>query len=114
MNDGNLRPFKKGQSGNPAGRPPGLSLTRLVREELQKPAVEGSSVTKGEMVASRIVAMAQAGDRVFAPLVWRYVDGDPKDSTERALLDLAEQLAPKLGLTPEALVAEFKREMGAA
>lgn len=106
--------FKPGQSGNPTGRRPGLSITRMVRNELEKPAVAGSPVTKGEMVAEKIVGLAQAGHPVFTPLVWRYVDGEPKDMTERALRELAEKLAPKLGLNPDTLVAEFLRDLGAA
>lgn len=110
----NLRPFKKGQSGNPTGMRPGLSLTRLVRDELQKPTVEGSKITKAQMVAERIVNLAQAGHVVFTPLVWKYVDGEPKDSAEKAIRELAAKIAPKLGLDPDALADEFLRDIGAA
>jgi hypothetical protein len=110
----NLRPFKKGQSGNPSGRPKGLSITRLVREELQKPANPETKTTKAEMLAAMIVNLAQAGDRVLIPLVWRYVDGEPKDTAEKAIRELAAKLAPKLGLDPDALADEFLRDIGAA
>jgi hypothetical protein len=106
--------FQPGQSGNPGGRRPGLSITRLVRDELQKPTCEGSTITNAEMVAAMVVNLAKAGHPVFTPLVWRYVDGDPKQASEAALRELAETLAPKLGLDPRELLAEFLADMGAA
>jgi len=54
----NLRSFKKGQRGNPSGRPSGLSITALVRAELQKPSEDDPSVTKGQQVALQILALA--------------------------------------------------------
>lgn len=104
--------FKPGQSGNPTGRRPGLSLTRLVRDELQKD--DGTGKTKGEVVAEKVVEMAMAGNTVFAPLVWRYVDGDPKAASSEALRELAEKLAPKLGLNADDLLSEFLKDLGAA
>ena len=109
----NLRPFKKGKSGNPGGRPKGISITRLVREELQKPTAPGSTVTKAEVIAAMVVNLAQAGDRAMIPLVWKYVDGEPKENTEKAIRELAAKLAPKLGLDPDALADEFLRDIGA-
>lgn len=106
--------FKPGQSGNPGGMRPRLSLTRLVRDELQKPTVPGSKITKAEMVAERIVNLAQAGHVVFTPLVWRYVDGEPRDTAEKAIRELAEKLAPKLGLDAATLADEFLRDLGVA
>lgn len=106
--------FKPGQSGNPKGNPVSLSLTRIVRQKLQEPAVEGSTITNAEMVADRVINLAKAGDRVLLPLVWRYVDGEPKDTAEKAIRELAEKLAPKLGLDPATLADEFLRDLGVA
>lgn len=113
-NPENLRPFPKGTSGNPTGRRPGLSLTRLVRDELQRPANDSTETTKAQMIAAMIVNLAQAGDRVMIPLVWRYVDGEPKQSAEAALKELAEKLAPKLGLDADELLRSFLEDLGAA
>lgn len=110
----NLRPFPKGVSGNPGGQRKGLSITRLVREKLQEAAHEGSTATNAEMVAAMVVNLAKAGHPVFTPLVWRYVDGDPKQTGEAALRELAEKLAPKLGLDAEDLLREFLTDLGAA
>lgn len=74
--------FKRGQSGNPGGRPAGASLTALVRAELSKPCVEGSSVTKREMLAGMIVDRAIAGDDAMIVKVWAYEDGNPVSKNE--------------------------------
>lgn len=110
----NLRPFPKGVSGNPGGHARSLSITRLIREKLQEPAHEGTTITNADMVASMIVNLAKSGDRVMIPLVWRYVDGEPKAATEQSLRDLAEKLAPKLGLDADDLLREFLADLGAA
>lgn len=106
--------WKPGQSGNPTGLRPGLSITRLVRDALEKPAHEGSTITNAEMVAAMIVNLAKAGDRAMIPLVWRYVDGEPKQAAETALRELAEKLAPTLGLDPDTLYRGFMADLGAA
>jgi hypothetical protein len=85
-----------------------------VRDELRKPAVEGSRVTNAEMIATMVVNLAKAGDRVMIPLVWRYIDGEPKQAAETALRELAEKLAPQLGLDPKELLASFLADLGAA
>jgi hypothetical protein len=71
-----LTRFRKGQSGNPGARST-FSLTRLVRAELQKPAEKGSGVTRGEVVASKVVDLAVAGKEAFVKMVWEYIDGKP-------------------------------------
>lgn len=119
MSDQNSRtrgliPFQKGQSGNPGGRRPGLSLTRLVRNEMEKPSKENPAKTNGDIVAEKVVELAKQGNAVFTPLVWRYVDGDPKAAAELTLKELAEQLAERMGLDAKELLAQFERDLGAA
>ena len=109
----NLRPIPKGVSGNPGGRPRGLSLTALVRAELQKPAADGSG-TRAEQLARTVVDLAIAGDKVFAPLVWRYVDGEPRDVVRVELDEYLRALAAEYGLDPDHLRAEFERTLGSA
>ncbi len=110
----NLKRFPKGQTGNPGGRPKGLSLTALVRGELQKPSEEDQSKTNGQVVAEKVVDLAKEGHTTFTPLVWRYVDGDPKAAAELTLRELAEQLAERMGLNADELLTAFERDVGAA
>jgi len=108
-----LIPFKPGQSGNPGGRPKGFSLTRLVREALQK---EDPTTRKqnAEMIADKVVELAKQGNIAMIPLVWRYIDGDPKSAAELSLRELAEQLADRLGLDAEELLGAFERDQKAS
>jgi hypothetical protein len=89
----NLKPFPKGRSGNPGGRPKGLSITAAVRRELAEVADllvartvmgegdverwQAEALTKADVVAARVVAMALDGDLDAIKLVWSYVDGKP-------------------------------------
>ena len=50
----NLRPWKKGQSGNPGGRPKGKSFEALVREKMQK-KLDGLQETRIERLAEMFV-----------------------------------------------------------
>ena len=84
----NLRPFKKGQSGNPAGRPKGASLTALTRQRLQEPAADGSPATHAEMIVGNLLHLASAPlgpvSVAAAKLLWGYAEGQPVAREERA------------------------------
>ena len=101
--------WKPGQSGNPTGRRPGLSLTKLVRDELEKPTVPGSAITKGQVLAEKVVNLAQAGNPEMVRLVWRYIDGEPREQQQLSLRELAERLAAQMGVDPDELLAEYDR-----
>jgi Family of unknown function (DUF5681) len=107
--------FKPGQPPpNPGGRPKGVSITKLVRDQLLQPCDDDPKVTKGERLAETVMNMAAAGDKIFAPLVWRYMDGDPKAASDLTLRELAEQLAERLGLDPAELLGAFERDQQAS
>ena len=74
--------FKPGQSGNPGGRKPGVSITAMVRRELDK--VEPKTQKKwGELVLRRILLKAtNEGDTQMLKAIWAYIDGMPKQSTD--------------------------------
>jgi len=83
----NLKPFKKGESGNPAGRPKGLSITALVKAELDK-IPEGGETTNAAQIVQKILDKAIAdGDSKMIEKIWAYIDGTPKDSVEISIYD---------------------------
>lgn len=93
----NLTSWKHGQSGNPAGRPRGLSLLKLLYSELQKPAGDGSALKRKDLFVARCVDLAIAGHPFFARLVWEYVEGKPESHADVDLnvtlkLETARQL----------------------
>lgn len=71
------RPFKKGQSGNPNGRPPkGYSITETFKEMFKSdPDIKRD-------LAEKILEKARKGDVTAQKLIWNYMDGMPKQGVE--------------------------------
>lgn len=70
-NEQNLKPWKKGQSGNPAGRPKGRSFKEMVAAELKK-QLPGSDLSNDEEIARMFVQECLAGrGEAFAHLIKR-------------------------------------------
>lgn len=71
--------FKKGQSGNPGGRPKGRSVTAIVRELLDADTFGGKKLAGGkrvaDLVAERIVAEAVRGKFPFAREILERLEG---------------------------------------
>ncbi|MEI8345298.1 MAG: DUF5681 domain-containing protein [Candidatus Omnitrophota bacterium] len=93
MNDQNLKPFKKGESGNPNGRPKGArSLSNLLREALQKIG-EGNQEPYDILLIKRVMKMAIAdGNEQMVKLVWSYMDGMPVQKTETDITTKGESV----------------------
>jgi hypothetical protein len=69
--------WKKGQSGNPNGRPPkGHSIT-----DAMKAVLEGNPKTKQDFV-KKILGFAMQGDMTAAKMIWNYMDGMPVQRNE--------------------------------
>jgi len=74
--------FKKGQSGNPNGRPKGsISITGEIKKKLQEAA--GNGKTYLDLVIQKIIDKAiKDGDTATLRIMWSYIDGMPKQSTD--------------------------------
>lgn len=76
--------WKPGQSGNPNGRPKGLSITRLVREELEKVPPGEKQEAKYLLVKKILHKALKEGDREMIKICWNYMDGMPLQKTDLA------------------------------
>jgi len=85
----NLKPFKKGQSGNPKGRPKGaLSITNLIKKELKKFPTVRSKKTNAQLLIEKVLDKAiKKGDIQMLKTIWNYIDGMPKERKELSTKD---------------------------
>ena len=74
--------FKKGQSGNPKGKPKGtISLTSMIKRKLQELVPDGKRQAI-EMLADNIIQDALEHNNKMRQLIWNYVDGMPKQGID--------------------------------
>lgn len=77
-----LIPFKKGQSGNPKGRPKGaMSFTNKVKEAINQIA-KGNKKPESKLIIEAMLKKAKAGDPQILKLIWNYLDGLPTQRIE--------------------------------
>ena len=75
-----LKPFKKGVSGNPAGRPIGsCSLTTLLKEHLQQIDKKGKR-RYDELLIQAITKKALKGDMRAVELIFDRTEGKAKET----------------------------------
>lgn len=87
--------YKKGQSGNPKGRPPqGYSITEWFKNMLNsRPEVK-------DAIGNSILKKALEGDTTAQKLVWNYLDGMPLQKNETDITSGGDKI--------EGIVVEFK------
>lgn len=73
----NLRPFKKGESGNPSGRPKTKDLSDALRRKLAEKMPDAADKTIADAVADSLVKKAIDGDVQAIREVWNRVEGMP-------------------------------------
>lgn len=90
------KPFQKGQSGNPAGRPPkDVCLTSLVKEYLDEvPEGETDGKTWGQRVALAMVKGAASGNAPLTKELFERVDGKVVERVEA-------EVTASLSLSPD-------------
>ena len=76
--------FKKGVSGNPKGKPKGaLSITKRIREELEKKPEGEDKLTYLDLLVKRVLATAiKKGDIQMLKTIWNYMDGMPREKMD--------------------------------
>ncbi|MCX6718423.1 MAG: DUF5681 domain-containing protein [Candidatus Staskawiczbacteria bacterium] len=79
--------FKKGQSGNPNGRPSGsVSITAEIKKKLQE-IPEGQQKSYLELLINRILKQAVVdGNEQMIKQIWNYIDGPPRQAEDPELV----------------------------
>jgi len=93
----NLTHFKKGQSGNPKGRPKGPSLTSVLLKQLKKRGPDGRREI--DHLIDAMINLAKKGNPAVINQIWDRIDGK-----------LIQPLADADGqpLNPRRIVLEMK------
>jgi hypothetical protein len=76
-------PFKKGQSGNPKGRPKEGTSWAAVLEKIGGEKLKGSDLTKKEAVARKLWAEAAKGQPWAINALMDRLDGKPKQVVDQ-------------------------------
>lgn len=82
-------PFKKGQSGNPKGRPKEGTSWAAVLEKIGGEKLKGSDLTKKEAVARKLWAEAAKGQPWAINALMDRLDGKPKQVVDQTTRQVA-------------------------
>jgi len=71
-----------GETANPNGRPPGVSITDAIKRKLEE-IPEGQQKSYLELLISRILKQAVVdGDGPMIKNIWNYIDGMPRQGLD--------------------------------
>lgn len=108
-NEQNLKPFKPGQSGNPAGRPVGArSVKSILRDLVDLPVpVKGDdgathTITRLEGMLAQLVKQAGDGDLASLDRVLDRLEGKP-ETTNKTVGDPERPVHTQLSVDPDTL-----------
>lgn len=78
-NISNLKPYQKGTSGNPSGRPPVDDIRKTIRKTFAEPYK--ATETTLDAIIKQMVNLAMKGNVRATELLWSYAYGKPKGET---------------------------------
>ena len=78
-NTQNLKPFRKGQSGNPDGRPPVLDIREHLKKRLSETTQDGKN-TNLDILIDNLILIALSGNVRAIELILNYAYGKPKEN----------------------------------
>ncbi len=107
--EANLKPFPKGVSGNPKGRPKSITLSEALRLQLAEVMPEADERTYAEEIARVLCADAAKGNVMAAKEIADRTEGKPKQALD---IDMSvrdwRQLAQAHGLSEQDVIREAK------
>lgn len=76
--------WKKGESGNPAGKPKGaFSLINLLKHKIQECPEGQDKKTYADLIIQRMMKESiEKGDIQHIKTIWAYIEGMPKQKTD--------------------------------
>jgi len=90
-NTNNLKPYQKGTSGNPSGRPPVDDIRKSIRKTFAEPHKSTESTL--EAIIHQMVKLALKGNVRATELLLSYAYGKPKGETPEIMIN--EVIMPK-------------------
>jgi hypothetical protein len=113
--DGTLAPghtlgnrWQKGMSGNPKGRPKGVTLSEALRRMLAEEAPGKTQETYAEAIARALCKQAAKGNVLAAKEIADRTEGKPKQAVDMNIRDWRD-MASAYGFSEEDVFNEAKR-----
>jgi hypothetical protein len=100
--------WQPGQSGNPKGRPKGVTLSEALRRMLAEQAPGRSEETYAEAIARALCKQAAKGNVLAAKEIADRTEGKPKQAVDMNIRDWRD-MASAYGFSEEDVFNEAKR-----